>query len=154
VEAAAGLGWQALELRLLGTYLPERQAAIDGPGNAVIGLLAGGLSACLPGLLRPGSLELGACAGGELGWLEGSGAGLDVDRSGGALWGALRADVTARWALGWGVGLDVALAALVPVERHEFAIAGVGQVHQPSMVVGRASVGLSIELGSFPSRPR
>lgn len=147
-ELAASLGWEALALRLLGTYLPERRAALDPSGAAAIRLLAGSLSACLPRLAGWGELEMGACAGAELGWLEGTGTGLDVDRSGGTLWGAGRGDATVRWALGRGVGLEVALSALLPVERDEFAVAGIGRVHRPGAVVGRASLGLSIELGA------
>jgi hypothetical protein len=142
------LGWDVVELRLLGTYLPAREASSEASSGGVeVSLLAGNLAACLPRLVATAALELGVCAGAELGWLAGSGTGVDVSRSGGGLWTALRADAAARWRLGGGVGLDLLLSGLVPTERDEFAIAGVGSVFQPSAVVGRASVGVSIELG-------
>lgn len=150
----AALGWDRVELRLLGTFLPAREASIDassGSGGVAIGLLAGSLLACLPRLLAPSRLELGLCAGAELGWLSGSGTGLDVSRSDGGLWSAPRLDAVARWALGHGFALDVQLSGLVPLQRHEFAVSGAGPVFQPSAVVGRAGVGLSLELGGTDS---
>jgi hypothetical protein len=144
----ASLGWDAVELRLLGTYLPAREASIEASSVAEISLLAGSLAACLPRLLSTAALELGVCAGAELGWLAGSGTGLDVSRSGGGLWTALRADASARWALGAGVGLDLLLSGLVPTKRDEFAIEGFGSIFQPSVVVGRVSLGVSVLFGA------
>jgi hypothetical protein len=145
------LGWDRFELRGLGTYLPAREASIETSGAAAgaeISLVAGSLGACLPRLLGAAGIELGACAGAELGWLAGTGTGLDISRSRGVLWTALRGDVAARWALGAGVGLDLSISALVPIERDEFSITGAGRVHRPGAVVGRASLGLSLDLGA------
>jgi hypothetical protein len=154
VSLGAALDWQGVELRLLGTYLPAREASIStssGSGSAEIGLVAGSVAGCLPRRLSSSGLELGPCVGAELGWLSGSGTGLDVARSGGGLWSAARLDAVARWVLGNGIGLDFLLSALVPLQRHEFEVSGPGLVFQPSAVVGRAGVGLSLELGSTDS---
>jgi hypothetical protein len=148
---AVSLGWGALEARLLGTYLPPRDVSVDSSGvgapGAEIELLAGSLLACAPRLLRAHRLELGACAGAELGWLEGTGTGVDISRSGVTGWSAARGDAQARWTLGQGLGLDLLLSALVPLERDEFTVAGAGRVYRPGRVVGRATLGLSIEIG-------
>jgi hypothetical protein len=149
------LGVDALELRLLGTYLPPRDAQIApaatsgaaSPG-AEIELLAGSLLGCAPRLLRASNLALGVCAGGELGRLSGRGTGVTVARSGTSLWASARADAEARWTLAQSLSLDVGLSALVPWERDEFSIGGVGRVFRTSAVVGRATVGLSYELGA------
>lgn len=153
------LGIHAVDLRLLGTYLPPRDAqvasaAASGAGTpgAEIELAAGSLLACVPRLLQASNLALGACAGAELGWLAGRGTGVTVARSGQSLWTAARADAEARWTLAQGLGLDFRLSALVPWERDEFSIDGVGRVFRSNAVVGRATLGLSYELGSPVSR--
>lgn len=148
------LGWEQLELRLLGTYLFPRAASIEAPNagspGAELALVTSSLLACAPRLVHAERLELGACAGAELGWLWGSGTGVSVSREGGGPWSAARAEVGARWSVGpEGLGLDVRLSALLPFERHRFAITDEGgprRVHQPEAVVGRLSVGMSVEL--------
>jgi hypothetical protein len=157
VSLGAALGGELLELRLLGTYLPAREASIEtssGSGGVEIGLLAGSLAGCLPRLLRASRLELGVCAGAELGWLSGNGTGVDISRSGGTLWTALRADAAARWALGDGFALDLLFSALVPTDRDEFTISEVGPVFQTGTVVGRASLGVSFAFGGPDSDAR
>jgi hypothetical protein len=153
----ASLGIAAFDLRLVGTYLPPRATSAGAsiaassesanPG-AEIELLAGSLLGCVPRVLRASELAFGACAGAELGWLEGRGTGVTVSRSGGSVWTAVRADAEARWMLTRGLGLDLRLSALVPWERDEFSVDGVGRVFRTGAVVGRATVGLSYELGS------
>jgi hypothetical protein len=66
------------------------------------------------------------------------------------LWSAARAELGARWGVGphW-LGLDVRLGALLPLQRHRFAVTNDGdsqRVHQPGAIVGRLSVGVSVEL--------
>jgi hypothetical protein len=158
--AALGLalGGEALEMRLTGTYLPPRDVSIDGSGagspGAELELLAGGLDVCAPRLLEASELALGACAGAELGWLAGTGTDLALSRSGGTWWSAARVEAVARWGLGRGWGLDLLLTALAPLERDEFAVDGVGRVFRPGHVVGRAGLGLSLELdGPATARP-
>lgn len=149
------VGVDALDLRLSGTYLPPRDAQVESvpasgaasPG-AEIELLAGGLAACAPRLVRVSNLALGACAGAELGWLSGKGTGVTVARSGSSRWTAARADAGARWTLAQGLSLELSLSALVPWARDEFSIDGVGRVFRTSPVVGRTTFGLSYELGT------
>jgi hypothetical protein len=147
------LGGDGLELRALGTYLAAREASIEVSGGgsvgAQIGLLAGALLACAPRLSTPiqaPHIELGVCAGGELGWLEGSGVGVNAPRQRGAAWSAGRLDLTGRWLIGpHGLGLDLLLSALLPMQRHEFQVSG-DTVHRPAVAIGRASVGISRDL--------
>jgi hypothetical protein len=153
----ASFGIYAFDLRLVGTYLPPRATSVGASSTASgasstpgaeIELLAGSLLGCAPRVLRASEVAFGVCAGAELGWLEGKGTGVTVSRSGGSLWKAVRADAEARWTLAQGLGLDVRLSALVPWERDEFSVDGVGRVFRTGAVVGRATVGLSYELGS------
>jgi len=156
IGASLGMsvGLSAFDMRLLGTYLPPRGASIGAaeprsPG-AEIELLAGSVLACAPRLLGAPPLAIGACAGAEMGRLEGTGTGLAVARSGGSWWSAARADAMARWALGAGFGLGLQLSALIPWDRDEFAVQGVGRVFRPWRVTSRATLGLSYEIGSAP----
>ena len=150
----ASLRWQTLELQALGTYLPARQASVEGSsGQAIgaeLGLLAGSLLACVPALVRRSSIELGACAGTELGVLSGEGNGLSAPRSDSVPWWAVRGDLSARWGLGdGGLALELLAGAVVPLSRDDFAVADSGRVwvvHRPAAVTVRASVGLGIEL--------
>jgi len=152
VALGAALGLGAFELRGLGTYLPPRSASVeisDARAGAEIELLAGSLLVCAPRIAQPSArVDIGACAGAELGWLQGSGSGVDVARSGGSWWTAARADAEARWGVGRGFGVGLALSALIPWDRDQFAIAGVGRVFRPGRVIGRATLGLSYEFGA------
>jgi hypothetical protein len=153
----ATLGISAFELRAYGTYLAPRSVSIERPSasaGAEIGLRAASLLACAPGVARASELELGACAGAELGWLQGRGTLVGVSRSGGSSWSAARVDAEARWRLGNGFGVGLLLSALVPWARDEFAIEGVGGVFRSGSVVSRATLGLSYELGSSGRPPR
>jgi hypothetical protein len=152
----ATLGIAAFELRVYGTYLAPRSVYVErsgGSAGAEIDLRAVSLLACAPHLARASELEFGACAGAELGWLQGTGTVVGVSRSDGSSWSAARIDSEARWRLGHGFGVDLLLSALVPWARDEFAIEGVGRVFRSGSVVGRATLGLSYTLGSSaPSR--
>jgi hypothetical protein len=76
------LGWEQLDLRLLGMYLfPRAGSSLEsgaGSPGAELALLAGGLLGCAPRLVQTRRLELGACAGAEVGWLWGSGTGVSA----------------------------------------------------------------------------
>jgi hypothetical protein len=147
----ATLGIAAFELRVYGTYLAPRSVSVErsgGSAGAEIDLRAASLLACAPRLARASELEFGACAGAELGWLQGEGTVTGISRSGGSSWSAARVDAEARWRLGQGLSVGLLLSALVPWARDEFAIEGVGRVFRSERVVGRATLGLSYELGS------
>jgi hypothetical protein len=147
----ATLGIAAFELRAYGTYLAPRSVYVErsgGSAGAEIDLRAVSLLACAPHLARASELQFGACAGAELGWLQGTGTVVGVSRSDGSSWSAARVDTEARWRLGQGFGVGLLLSALVPWARDEFAVEGVGRVFRTGSVVGRATLGLSYELGS------
>jgi hypothetical protein len=150
----ASLGGALLEGRLLGTFLLPRDVSIDSSGpesrGAELGFAAGSLLGCAPRLLRSSRLELGACAGAELGWHSGQGTGLTVSRRSRTRWLAARADVGGRWGLGprW-LGLDLWLSGLLPLERSRFVISDEGDaqtVHRTGAVEVRTSVGIDVQL--------
>jgi len=146
------VAWPAVEFRALGTFLPSKEGFVApsdpaSPG-AEIGLVTAGVLACMPFATNAAAVALSACAGWELGRLSGRGTGVDVSRSSTALWSAARADLGARWAFpGHWLGLELALTAVAPISQDEFVLRDIGSVHEPANVVGRASLGLRIDLG-------
>ena len=139
-----------LRLRALGTLLFEQHTTLESPQEpppgADLELLAGSLLACTApfGQARAG-LESLACLGLELGRLSGVGTGVADPRSGSALWAAPRLDAGAAWLIpGSALRLSGTLTAAVPLNRDEFALTGIGTVHQPPSVIGRLSLGLGI----------
>jgi hypothetical protein len=150
----ASLGGEALELRVLGTYLLPSEATVvttsTAPAGIELSLAAGSVLGCAPRLLHAADFTWGACAGAELGAMWGSGTRVSVSRERGRLWSAARADLSGRWALGGGpLGLDLMVGALVPLARDDFMISAAGEalvVHRPAAVVGRLGLGLSLEL--------
>jgi len=150
---AAAIGGDRFEARAIATWLPAREASIDpstdGSAGADVGLVTGALLACVPHLAGPfvgSQLEFGACAGAELGWIAGSGVGVDAPESRGALWSAARLDLAGRYGLGPnGLGVELTLSGLLPLERHEFRIVD-EVVHRPAPIVARVGLGLALEL--------
>jgi hypothetical protein len=93
-----------------------------------------------------GRWELGACLGGELGWMTGSGisSGTGEGQTNDALWPILRPRVTGAYRLStqWAVRGDLGLG--VSLGRPQFRWEGVGggDVQSPGVVAARADVGL------------
>jgi hypothetical protein len=144
-----GLSWSGLELRAIGTFLPEREGTLvasdpQSPGVS-IGLLASGAVACVPVALRTASLGMLLCAGAELGQLSGTGTRVLIPYRRRTLWAAARVELAARLALfDTPLGLELLITALAPFTRDEFFLKDLGEIHRPSSVVGRLGLGLSV----------
>lgn len=147
VAVGAALAWPALELRAIGTLLPEREGNVDtfdpaSPG-AEMGLITGSLLACTPVAVNLRAFALAACAGWELGRLSGRGTHVGTPHQKGTLWSAARLDLAARWALPLGsLGVELLITAAAPLTRDEFILKDIDTVYRPASVVGRASLGL------------
>jgi hypothetical protein len=146
----AELAWGRITLRALGTLLFEQHATLGSapapaPG-ADLDLLAGSLLACTsPFAGARGELAALACLGLEIGRLAGVGTDVAEPRRGSALWAAPRIDLEALWSVpGSALRLSAALTAAAPLNRDEFALTGIGTVHQPPSIVGRLSVGVGV----------
>jgi hypothetical protein len=145
------LGWPRLQLRAVGTLLPEREgsvnaAAPDSPG-ASIGLLAGSALGCVPVTSLASALSVAACAGWELGQLSGSGTHVATPYHQSAFWSAARLDLGARWALlPSALSLELLLTAVAPFTRDEFILKDLGSVYRPASLLGRLGLGLGLAL--------
>lgn len=145
-EIGARVGGSLLELHARGLFLPARAASIDtgdpsSPG-AELSLLAGALLGCVP--LSHGVVDLGACAGAELGQLTGRGIHVATPHERHSLWSAARLDLTARKPLpSVPLALELGFSAAAPLLRDNFILEDIGTIHRPANVVGRASLGLA-----------
>jgi hypothetical protein len=150
VALGAEVSFRRFALRALGTLLLEQQAhvagaAAAGPG-AKLELMTGALLGCVGpfGDARAALAPL-ACLGVELGRLTGSGTGVSFPRSGSALWAAPVAQLGAVWSIPQtSLQLSSALLAAAPLNRDQFALGGIGSVHQPPPLVGRWSLGVGV----------
>ena len=151
VALGAEVAWRRFELRALGTVLFEQQATLDaalgsGPG-AKLGLMTAALSACAaPFGELSAPLAPVACLGMELGRLSGEGTGIDFPRRGSAMWAAPLAQLGVVYRVPrTSLQLSSTLLGAVPLNRDEFALGGIGRVHQPPSFIGRWSLGLGVQ---------
>lgn len=149
VGAHLGVAWRphALLLEVGASYFPSASGFV---GTSTAGgrmtLFTFELRACRPfELAAPGSITLAPCVSAEAGRLAGEGVGIVNRTTGEAFWvavapGAVASLPFARERLALRIGAD----AWLPLNRPTFVLGGVGNVHQPSPVAGRATVGIEL----------
>jgi len=119
----------------------------DGtPVGGTFSLLALGLAACFDASIAsgPDAVKIALCAGPELDVLRGRSFGVNVPGEGAKTWASAVAGVEGDVPVSGPWRLTVRLAAVLPQRREHFALQGVGEVHQPAAVGGRAAVGLEL----------
>jgi hypothetical protein len=124
-----------------GAYWPAQPsyvAAFPSDGGQVR-LITGGLRACYA-VVR-GVLELGPCAGLELGAMHGEGFGVLSPSASDGLWFAASLTGRAAWRIIGPFGLALDVGAFVPFRRDQFFLTQLGDVHQAALVEGRAVLG-------------
>jgi hypothetical protein len=102
-------------------------------------LLAPALSACL----QPTAARLSLCAGSELSYQRGRGFGVSAPASGAKAWLSFGFGLRSALRLGSGYWLEVTGDAMFPTLRETFVLQGLGAVHEPEPVSGRASLGVA-----------
>jgi hypothetical protein len=141
------LAWERLALRVFGSVFFEQAVEVSPELGAELNLAYGTLQACTNVLSRASSFSVPWCVGGDLGALSGVGVGMREPQRASMLWASPRVDAGAYWAVPetrLRVGALFTLA--VPLNRDEFVLEAIGRVHQPSRVVGRAALGIELEL--------
>lgn len=142
------LGWPAFQLRAVATLWLEQEARLsDRPGaGGDLALATGALLACTSALgAARAPLGLALCAGGELGRLSGSGVGVPAPRDGQSLWAAARVEADVFWSVpSTRLRLGAQLGLAVPFVRDDFVLDGIGAVHRPSSLAGRAGLGMGV----------
>jgi hypothetical protein len=104
----------------------------------------GGVLACARA--ESGRVRPLLCAGGEVGWLAGTGVGVKNPHTGGALWVAARIEAGLSVPLGPSFAVLGRFGAAVPLERRQFVIDGDVVVHEPKALAGRLFLGVEFAL--------
>jgi len=149
LSASLAMTFDALRLEVFGSHLfaqPFYAASFPSIGSN-LDLWSGGLRGCY--LPDHGVLALGACAGLEMGQLQGNGFGslrgpyqTFTPASQGGLWIAPVAGGRLAWRIAPYFSLVIDLGIAVPLERDTFDIAGAaGASHQAFPVVARGAAG-------------
>jgi hypothetical protein len=123
----------------IGTWLAPEHVDVDAERGGDFQLLAVGLLACRE--VGDAFVTPLACAGYELGSLQGEGTGVTRSKLGAALWQAARLEAGAAARFGsWGVMGRAGIA--VPFERRAFVLDGTDLVHRPGGLSLRLYLGL------------
>jgi hypothetical protein len=136
-----------LRIEVAGAYwLPQTVTLSAPPPNAPRGgtlhLSTVGLAGCYA--LLATRVEIGPCAGLEMGLYEGSAFGVSEPGTGATTWTALRLGTLASWRIVGPLALRMLLEGVLPVDRPTFQITGVGNVHRPAPLSGRAAAGIEM----------
>jgi len=132
----------------VGTLWLEQHTRVAGDSalGGDVQLATGALLACMsPVAAARRELSAFLCGGGELGRLSGTGTGVVEPRTGQRLWAAARLSGDLFWSIpSTSLRLGAQLALVVPLIRDDFVLDGIGSVHRPSSLVGRAGLGLDV----------
>jgi hypothetical protein len=142
IEARRG----RLSAEVIGSaWLPR--TAHPGPVAGIGGefaLYTGALRGCIDLLpVAIPTLRLGPCAGAELGMTTGSGVGLSAPNRQQELWAAGLFGFSLRYLGVWPFALGLLTELGVPIRRPTWQIDNFRTVFEPSLVIGRASLGVS-----------
>lgn len=148
-----GVDFQTIRLEARGAYWPRRRKSVEAlPSGVVPGATFSlwniGVQACWEAVARPSraGFRLALCLGPELDVLNGAGFGVSSPTEATAAWVSLAGTVAGRVALAPSVALFAFVGGALPTQRQRFALRGVGEIYRPSVVAGRGSLGLELEL--------
>lgn len=145
VGARFALGHGRVRLGLHGALWPGRSTTIaSGPDGTPLGASFELAVVGVEGCGEPAALPVALCGGLELDHLTGTGLGVRFPASASATWLSFSAGLDARLSIIGPLGATAHAALLIPTRRERFGIDDVGLVHRPSVVAGRASVGLEL----------
>ena len=142
-EIGAGLRNDTWQLAGLGALYVGSDRQADGKGADLV-LATGGLLGCVRA--ADGPVRPLLCAGGEAGWLSGTGVGVKNPRTAGTLWAAARVEAGVSVPVGGAFAILARLGAAAPLVRRPFVIDSDVLVHQPKVLAGRLSLGVEFAL--------
>jgi hypothetical protein len=112
------------------------------PRGGRLDLLSAALQGCYAFVTKP--IEISPCAGIELGIYRGTAFGVSEIGSNSTFWGAFLWGGLLAWHVAGPFALRATLEAVSPLTRPTFQIGGVGSVHKPASLSGRAGIGLEL----------
>jgi len=137
------VGRGAFRAELGAGFFPAQTKLVSGDVGGALSLVTGAAKACA--LPNVGPLEIGGCAGVGFDRVAAVAVGagvLPVDTSG--TWPALDGEARAALPLTRWLAVRLSLGAHVALLRPSFAVAGAGEVHRPSAVSLRQTLGLEL----------
>lgn len=144
-NASLGLLRRRLRVELVGGWrapVVVRAIGVRDEG-ARVDLFTIGARAC--GVVRPARvIELPLCGGLETGMLRGRGFGLARDRTARLPWSAVVASSGLLWVVSRRFAVSLRTEIGVPLQRHEFAVAGHASFDAVAPVFGRGLLGLEV----------
>jgi hypothetical protein len=141
------LAWERATLRALGTLFVDQSIEVTADRGAELDLIFGTLQACTGVLPGASTFSLPLCVGMDVGALSGVGVGIPRPRRASMVWLAPRIDAGVFWDIpGTRLGIGALFTVAAPLNRDEFVLEQIGTVHRPSRVVGRAALGLELNL--------
>ena len=141
VRAERGI-W-GLELGASALLPQEGEHNDDSRIGGTLWWFAGHALGCVSPRSAVSAVSWDACLGVELGQLSGTGFGVDVPRTGRAVWFGPLTTAGARFPLGSSFSFEGRLGLALPLPRPPaFGLDGFGEVHRPEAVSGRAELGI------------
>jgi hypothetical protein len=136
------LGSQRIEIGVAGR-LPTTAYLADRPtAGGSVDLVTGSLGTCRA--LVSGAFEAAPCVAVEAGRIRAVGFGVTSPSEAQQPWiAASGGGLFTVWLVDW-FGLTARASAVVPLVRSTFVLEGLGPVHTPSPVIGRASAGFEL----------
>jgi hypothetical protein len=141
VGVAAQVALGAWSLGPYGVLLASQRESVRASEQVEFGLWLAGLRGCYAPLA--GALELAGCAAFEAGRFHAQGVALSTARSVQDPWLAPSVGLRGGWRITPGLRLGLALDAIAPLGRKQYAVNVTEYVHAPSALGGRFSLGLS-----------
>ncbi|WP_437546157.1 hypothetical protein WME97_41515 [Sorangium sp. So ce367] len=140
---AAGMLIGAVRVELSGTYFGAQQAFVERTTmGGDVQLTTGGLRVCYA--MRYRSIELGPCAGVEVGVMSADSFGAASPGSNRALWVAPHPGALATFTLSDRLRVPLTIDVPFPVTRDRFVLVGIGAVHRSAAATLRASLGVEV----------
>ncbi|WP_438033422.1 hypothetical protein [Sorangium sp. So ce204] len=140
---AAGMLIGAVRVELSGTYFGAQQAFVERTTmGGDVQLTTGGARVCYA--MRYRSIELGPCAGVEVGVMSADSFGAASPGSNRALWVAPHPGALATFTLTDRLRVPLTIDVPFPVTRDRFVLVGIGAVHRSAAATLRASLGVEV----------
>jgi hypothetical protein len=119
---------------LEGAVAPPEDTSVDGAAGARLMAASATFKPCYAVLAR-GRVRLEPCLPIEVGWIHGQGIGIAQSRSSDSFWWSVGGAIALWLDLGSRLEARVDVAALAPLVRPNFTLAGLGSVFSPGVAV-------------------
>jgi hypothetical protein len=131
---AGGVRIRRFDVMLEGAVGPPEDTSVDGAAGARLMAASATIKPCYA-MLTWGRVRLEPCLPVEVGWIHGQGIGIAQSRSSDSFWWSVGGAIALWLELGSHLEARVDVAALAPLVRPNFTLAGLGSVFSPGVAV-------------------